>query len=465
MVGRFCPLTPGSMPASSLPLHLTHDPRRTGAPVARACSARRSRHSVRLLDAREVVTLAYTRSPGAPAPVVVFNLRGTVLPRVEARPLLGRRPIGGAPAVVLGRPVLARRRLHRPRAGSDWFETTLFPPVPFATGTFAPATATQSAPRFHRLLARCWKACTPPLLHPSEVCHETLSFFHLLGGTRPPCSSAAPEAQPLPGSRGHLRARFTTRISAWSERRRSRIRPVWYGAVPRRAGVLRDVKARGRRTARNSALRCARHLYARSMLKNTTIIDKEGVFFRRHVGHPHSHARASRHKRYCERRVVGNFTGAQPQREGTLRDTLHLALPTASNDGVVDRFWRRSPQLRRSTTIAPTTQRPTASRAASPAWRQDRASNLSPRAQVLADVSPPCSLRSGWTWAVQRGVPWFCPSGASPPRLARSHAPTCRFVCSDPCRPSSTQQVTGRDYIVPSAIAGCPLYDLTCPLV
>jgi len=54
--------------------------------------------AVDVAQAREVVVLdAITPVPGAPAPLVgVMNLRGAVLPVIEARPLLGLPTRGGA---------------------------------------------------------------------------------------------------------------------------------------------------------------------------------------------------------------------------------------------------------------------------------------------------------------------------------------------------------------------------------
>jgi len=62
--------------------------------------------AVDVTDAREVVVLdVITPVPGAPSALVgVMNLRGSVLPVVEARPLLGlpvRAPVGRPRAVVL----------------------------------------------------------------------------------------------------------------------------------------------------------------------------------------------------------------------------------------------------------------------------------------------------------------------------------------------------------------------------
>jgi purine-binding chemotaxis protein CheW len=101
-------------------------------------------YAVDVRDAREVVTLdGYTHVPGAPATVVgVFNLRGTVLPLMEARPLLGHAPVtpaAGSAAVVLAagtwRAAIAIDRI----LGLDWFDDASLAAghSPFATGTFA----------------------------------------------------------------------------------------------------------------------------------------------------------------------------------------------------------------------------------------------------------------------------------------------------------------------------------------
>jgi chemotaxis signal transduction protein len=100
-------------------------------------------YAVDVRDAREVVTLdAYTRVPGAPATVVgVFNLRGTVLPLVEARPLLGHAapvPRAGTAAVVLAarawRAAVAIDRV----LGLGWYDDGTLGPGhgPLAAGTF-----------------------------------------------------------------------------------------------------------------------------------------------------------------------------------------------------------------------------------------------------------------------------------------------------------------------------------------
>jgi chemotaxis signal transduction protein len=85
-----------------------------GAPAPDARPARRAcvvmlggrPFAVDVVDAREVVMLdAITAVPGAPATLVgVMNLRGSVMPVVEARPALGlpvRAPIGRPRALVL----------------------------------------------------------------------------------------------------------------------------------------------------------------------------------------------------------------------------------------------------------------------------------------------------------------------------------------------------------------------------
>ena len=78
------------------------------APARRACLVMLGGRpfAVNVTDAREVVVLDVTTPvPGAPASLVgVMNLRGTVLPVVEARPLLGLPvcpPVGRARALVL----------------------------------------------------------------------------------------------------------------------------------------------------------------------------------------------------------------------------------------------------------------------------------------------------------------------------------------------------------------------------
>jgi purine-binding chemotaxis protein CheW len=69
------------------------------SPARRACVVRLGGRSfaVDVVDAREVVVLdAITPVPGAPEPLVgVMNLRGTALPVIEVRPLLGL-PVRGA---------------------------------------------------------------------------------------------------------------------------------------------------------------------------------------------------------------------------------------------------------------------------------------------------------------------------------------------------------------------------------
>ena len=69
------------------------------SPARRACLVRLGGRAfaVDVADAREVVVLdAITPVPGAPAPLVgVMNLRGTALPVIETRPLLGL-PVRGA---------------------------------------------------------------------------------------------------------------------------------------------------------------------------------------------------------------------------------------------------------------------------------------------------------------------------------------------------------------------------------
>ncbi len=83
--------------------------------------------AVDVCQAREVVMLEeFTRVPGAPAPLVgVANLRGSVLPIVEARPLLGLapQPIGeGSPAVVLADGPLTAAVAIDQVIGLDWYD-------------------------------------------------------------------------------------------------------------------------------------------------------------------------------------------------------------------------------------------------------------------------------------------------------------------------------------------------------
>jgi len=101
-------------------------------------------YAVDVRDAREVVTLdGFTPVPGAPASVMgVFNLRGTVLPLVEARPLLGRAATIPVPGTAAG--VLAARSWRAAVAidrvvGLEWFDdaTLAAGGGPFAAGTFA----------------------------------------------------------------------------------------------------------------------------------------------------------------------------------------------------------------------------------------------------------------------------------------------------------------------------------------
>jgi purine-binding chemotaxis protein CheW len=83
--------------------------------------------AVDVCQAREVVMLQeFTRVPGAPAPLVgVANLRGSVLPIVEVRPLLGLapQPIGeGSPAVVLADGPLTAAVAIDQVIGLDWYD-------------------------------------------------------------------------------------------------------------------------------------------------------------------------------------------------------------------------------------------------------------------------------------------------------------------------------------------------------
>jgi chemotaxis signal transduction protein len=84
--------------------------------------------AVDVRGAREVVILdTFTRVPGAPDVLVgVANLRGTVLPIVEARPLLGLPDDvidEGTPAVVLSDgPLMAAVAIDQV-IGLDWYDT------------------------------------------------------------------------------------------------------------------------------------------------------------------------------------------------------------------------------------------------------------------------------------------------------------------------------------------------------
>jgi purine-binding chemotaxis protein CheW len=75
------------------------------SPARRACVVRLGGRAfaVDVVDAREVVVLdAITPVPGAPAPLVgVMNLRGTALPVIEVRPLLGLLVRGALRALVV----------------------------------------------------------------------------------------------------------------------------------------------------------------------------------------------------------------------------------------------------------------------------------------------------------------------------------------------------------------------------
>ena len=107
--------------------------------------------------------------------VGVFNLRGTVLPLVEARPLLGhaaRTPVAGTAAVVLAarnwRAAVAIDRV----LGLDWFDDITLAPGqgPFATGTFGSSDSdTITLLDADRLLAALREAWTSPPFDTSEV--------------------------------------------------------------------------------------------------------------------------------------------------------------------------------------------------------------------------------------------------------------------------------------------------------
>jgi chemotaxis signal transduction protein len=83
--------------------------------------------AVDVRGAREVILLeGWTRVPGAPAPLVgVANLRGNVLPIVEARPLLGLPPrpiLEGTAAVVLADGAMTAAMAIEQVIGLDWYD-------------------------------------------------------------------------------------------------------------------------------------------------------------------------------------------------------------------------------------------------------------------------------------------------------------------------------------------------------
>jgi chemotaxis signal transduction protein len=83
--------------------------------------------AVDVRGAREVVIVeGFTRVPGAPSALVgVANLRGSVLPIVEARPLLGlpEEVVGdGTPAVVLSDGALTAAVAIEQVIGLDWYD-------------------------------------------------------------------------------------------------------------------------------------------------------------------------------------------------------------------------------------------------------------------------------------------------------------------------------------------------------
>ena len=123
--------------------------------------------AVDVRDAREVVTLeAWTRVPGAPPALLgVMNLRGAVLPVVEARPLLGASAptvTPGTPAVVIAdgsyRAALAVERV----LGLEGYDDVRPAPEgasPFVQGALAREDASVSlldAPRLLASLRAAW---------------------------------------------------------------------------------------------------------------------------------------------------------------------------------------------------------------------------------------------------------------------------------------------------------------------
>lgn len=90
--------------------------------------------AIDVIDTREVVVLdATTQVPGAPTALVgVMNLRGNVLPVIEARPLLGLpvpAAIGRARALVLARAGHRAAVLIERVLGLTVFETVIPPAV------------------------------------------------------------------------------------------------------------------------------------------------------------------------------------------------------------------------------------------------------------------------------------------------------------------------------------------------
>lgn len=129
---------------------LAAPPRTTELPARRAClfSLGGRGVAVDVAQAREVVVLdRYTAVPGGPDELLgVTNLRGSILPVVEVRPLLGlpaRPPGPGAMAIVLvdgdWRAAVAIDRIH----GLAWFDEPEpldgagGPITAFATGVLA----------------------------------------------------------------------------------------------------------------------------------------------------------------------------------------------------------------------------------------------------------------------------------------------------------------------------------------
>jgi purine-binding chemotaxis protein CheW len=117
---------------------------RSAAPARRACVVMLGGrpYAVDITDAREVVVLDVTTPvPGAPASLVgVMNLRGSVLPVVEARPLLGlpvRAAIGRPRALVLANADLRAAILIERVLGLTVFDTVTSPDDGVARGAFA----------------------------------------------------------------------------------------------------------------------------------------------------------------------------------------------------------------------------------------------------------------------------------------------------------------------------------------
>ena len=149
-------------------------PEAAGLPARRAClfTLGGVEVAIDVAQAREVVVLdRYTAVPGAPDDLLgITNLRGSILPVVEVRPLLGlapRPPGPGAMAIVLveedWRAALAIDRI----LGLAWFDEAEPPGesagamAPFVTGILVHDGVRRpllDAGRLLRAVRRCWSA-------------------------------------------------------------------------------------------------------------------------------------------------------------------------------------------------------------------------------------------------------------------------------------------------------------------